>query len=142
MKIPIFQTQRFLRVEPTFVSRARLGPPGRPCLVRPVIYSNHGPKSDPACEIPISSTVGQARSAGFHLAGRLPSLACDILRSFSLLPSNCGSPSSKFGGHNVLVGPRPAVSLGRRPLSTSGVRSRVCHAPIPAFGYLWSAWVV
>ena len=33
--------------------------------------------------------------------------------------------------------PGPAASLGSRSLSTIGVRSRVCHAPIPAFGYRW-----
>ena len=29
----------------------------------------------------------------------------------------------------MLVRPRPAVALGSRPLSTKGVRSRVCHPP-------------
>ena len=33
----------------------------------------------------------------------------------------------------MVVSPRPAVSLGSRPLSASGVQSRVCHAPVPAF---------
>ena len=45
--------------------------PGRPRLARPVVYSNRGPKPNPACEIPILPTVGQARFATFHLAGRL-----------------------------------------------------------------------
>ena len=60
---------------------------------------------------------------------------------FRVLSSSCGSSFSKFRGHNLLVSPRPAVSLGSRPLPTSGVRSRVCHAPIPTFGYRWCAWV-
>ena len=104
--------------------------PGQPRLARPEVYSNHGPKPDPACEIPTSPTVCQARFARFHLPGRLPGLACDILRSFSRLPSSCGSSSSKFRGRNLLVSPRPAVSSGSRPLPTGGVRSRVCHAPL------------
>ena len=37
----------------------------------------------------------------------------------------------------MLVSPGPAASLGSRSLSTIGVRSRVCHAPIPAFGHRW-----
>ena len=37
----------------------------------------------------------------------------------------------------MLVSPGPAASLGSRSLSTIGIRSRVCHAPIPAFGYRW-----
>ena len=86
---------------------------GRPRLARPVTYSNHGPKPDPACEIPISQTVGDAPSARFHLTDHLLGLACDILRSVALLLLSCGSSSPKFGGHTVLVRPRPAaVSLG------------------------------
>ena len=51
------------------------------------------------------------------------------------LSSSCGSSSSsKFRGHDVLVIQRTAVSLGSRPLPTGGVRSRVWHVPIPAFG--------
>ena len=91
--------------------------PGRPRLVRPMIYLNHGPKPDPACDIPIPPTVGQVRSARFHRTGRLPGLACDILRYFSLFwSSSCGS-YSKFRGHNVLVNPRPVVSSGSHPSS-------------------------
>ena len=93
----MFQTQRCLRVRPTLarVGHGQAGP-DRPRLARLVIYSNHGPKRDPAREIPISPTVGQARSARFYLAGRLPGLACDILRSFSLSSSSCGSSSSNL----------------------------------------------
>ena len=115
--------------------------PGRPRLVRPVAYSNHGPKPDPACEIPILPTVGQARFATFHLAGSLSGLVCDIFPSFSRLSSTCGSSSLKFRGHNLLVRPRPAVCLGSCPVPTSGVRRRDCQAPIPTLGYRWCAWV-
>ena len=104
--------------------------PGRPRLTRTAVYSSHGPKPDPACEIPISPTVVQARFARFRLTGRLPGLACDVLRSYSRLYPSCASSSSIFRGHNLLDSLRPAVSLDSRPLPTSGVRSRVCHAPI------------
>ena len=52
--------------------------PGGSHLARPVVYSNHGTKPDPACVMLISPTVGHARSA----RDRLPGPACDILRSF------------------------------------------------------------
>ena len=51
--------------------------------------------------------------------------------------SSCCVSSSRFRGNNVLVSPGPAASLRSRSLSTIGIRSRVCHAPIPAFGYRW-----
>ena len=50
---------------------ARRAGSGRPRLARPVISSNHVPKPGPACGIPISPTVGQARSARF--SSRRPS---------------------------------------------------------------------
>ena len=116
--------------------------PGRPCLARPVVYSKHRSKPDPACEILISLTAGQARFARLNLAGRLPGLSHDTLRSFSCLSSSYGSSSSKNRGPKLLVSPHPVVPLGSRPLPVSGVRSRVCRALIPTFGYRWYAWVV
>ena len=101
--------------------------PGLPRLARALIYSNHELKPDPACEILISPSVGQARRARFHLTGRLSGLACDIRRSFSLLTSTCGS-SLKIRGH-VFVSPRPAVSLNGCPLSTSVVRNKSLACP-------------
>ena len=59
---------------------------------------------------------------------------CDSQNIFAV-SSRCVSSSSRFRGSSVLVSPGPAASLGSRSLSTIGVRSRVCHAPIPAFGY-------
>ena len=41
----------------------------------------------------------------------------------------------------MLVSPHPGVSLGSRPVFTSGARSRASHASIPAFGYRWCTWV-
>ena len=69
--------------------------PARPRLARAVIYSNNGPKPDPACEIPISPTVGQARFARFQLAGRLPGLACDILSGLFRLCLRAVAPPPK-----------------------------------------------
>ena len=70
-----------------------------------------------------------------NLTGRLHGLAREILRIFSLFLRAVSS--SRFRGRNVLVSPGPAASLGSRSLSTVGIRSRVCHAPIPACGCRW-----
>ena len=53
-------------------------------LARPVVFSNHGPNPDPASEIFISPTVGQARFATYIPSRRasLSGLACDIFRPF------------------------------------------------------------
>ena len=61
----------------------------------------------------------------------------------TLWPRNFGKeePQVEDKKNENDLSPRPAVSLGSRPLSTSGVRSRVGHAPIPVFGYRWCAWV-
>ena len=79
----------------------------------------------------------------FHLVGHLcPAWPVTSSGHFCIyLSSSCVSSSLKFGGHDLLVSPRPAVSLGSRLMHTSGVRSRVCHAPIMIFGYRWCAWV-
>ena len=61
----------------------------------------------------------------------------DSQNVFAVSSCCCVSSSSRFRGSNVLVSPGPAASLGSRSLSTTGVRSRVCHAPIPAFVYRW-----
>ena len=60
----------------------------------------------------------------------------DSLNIFTL-SSRRFSSSSRFHGRDVLVSPRPEVSSGSRSLSTIGVQSSVCHAPIPAFRYRW-----
>ena len=90
-------------MEPTLASGH--GQPGssRPRLALPVMYSNLRSKPDPVCKIPISPTVGKARFAGFHLAGHLPGLACDMPRSFSRLSSSCGSSFSNFESTTCLL---------------------------------------
>ena len=131
-----FKSNAFLRVGPIFGRRAEPGRADRawPSLRPPqrVIFSNHGPKPDLVCEIPIPRDVGPARRASFqsHWSSARPS-PWDSHNIFAL-SSCCGSFSSRFRGSNVLVRPRPAASLGSRSLSTIGIRSRVCHAPIPA----------
>ena len=67
-----------------------------------------------------------------NLTGRLPGLAREILRIFFAVSSCCVSSSSRFRGSNVLVSSGPAASLESRSLSAIGVRSTVCHVPIPA----------
>ena len=83
------------------------------------------------------ATSTRPRQRVSNLTGRLPGLAREILRSIFAVSSCCISSSSRFRGSNMLVSSGPAASLGSRSLSTIGVRSRVCHAPIPAFGYRW-----
>ena len=43
-----------------FSRRCDRAGPGRPRPAQPVIFSNHGPKPDPVCEIPMSRAVGPA----------------------------------------------------------------------------------
>lgn len=65
-----------------------------------------------------------------NLTGRLPGLA-QILRMFCFaLRLRCASSSSRVRGRNVLVSPRPAVALGSRLPSTTGVRTRVSYMPL------------
>ena len=99
--------------------------------------SNHGPKHDQVCEIPIPLDVGPAPPASFqsHWSSARPG-PWDSQNIFAV-SSCCVSSSSRFRGSNVFVSPGPAASLGSRPLSTIGIWSRVCHAPIPAFAYRW-----
>ena len=114
--------------------------PGGSHLARPVVYSNHGTKPDPACVMLISPTVGHARSA----RDRLPGPACDILRSFFSLVFELWLLLfllEVWRPQRARYSPRRAVSLGSRLLFTSDVRNRVCHAPLPAFGYRWCVWV-
>lgn len=71
-----------------------------------------------------------------------PNLARDILRLFSFYLRPVASLPRDFeASTNMLAGPNPAVSLGGRPMSIIGVRSRVRYTPILAFGYCWRAWV-
>ena len=139
-KNPIFQIKRFLRVgllsevgssrpEPTAPGPARARPSGW-------YFQNHGLKPDQVREIPIPRDVGPVRPASFqsHWSSARPG-PWDSQNIFAV--SSCCCVSSRFRGSNVLVSPGPAASLRSRSLSTSGIRSRVCHAPIPAFGYRW-----
>ena len=109
------------------------GPSPRPAQW--VQFSKSRAKPDQVCEIPIPRDVGPARPANFHShwSSARPGPR-DSLNIFSV--SSC-CVSSRFRGSNVLVSRGPAASLGSRSLSTIGIRSRVCHAPIPACGYRW-----
>ena len=138
IKNPIFSNQRYLRVGPTLAGRSRPGRAG-PTAPDPVRDSNHGQRPDTVCDIQTSRAVGQARSArGSNLADMTSALPgpwdFQIIFAFS---SRCVSASSRFRGHSMLVTPHPAVSLGSHSLSTTCVRSRAWHAPIPAIGYRW-----
>ena len=114
----------------------RAGPSRRRPAQR-VIFQNHGPKPDQVCEIPVPRDVGPAPPASFqsHWSSARPGPR-DSHNIFAV-SSCCVSFSSRFRGSSVLVSPGPAASLGSRSLSTIGTQSRVCHAPIPAFGYRW-----
>ena len=104
--------------------RAGPGRPRRPGSALPVIFSNHGPKPDLVCEISIPRDVGPAQPASVqsYWSSARPGPS-DSRNIFAL--SLCCVSSSRFRGRNVLVSPRPAASLGRRSLSTIGIRSRV-----------------
>ena len=106
--------------------------PGRLRPALPVRGANPRPKHDPVCEIPMSQAVGPTRPPRFNVTRCLIGQAREILTIFSL-SSVCFSCCSRSRGRSMLIGPRPAESVGWRSLPTIGVRSRVCHAPIPAF---------
>ena len=65
----IFRLKKKQIFQPSRMGHDQAGT-GRPHLARPVIHLSHGPEPDPAYGIPISQTVGQARSARFHLSRR------------------------------------------------------------------------
>ena len=69
-KNPIFQIQRFLWVGPPLGGGVELGRADRawpsPRPAQRVIFSNHGPKPDLICEIPIPCDVGPARPTSFQ----------------------------------------------------------------------------
>ena len=67
---------------------------------RPMIYSNHEPKPDPAWEIPISPTVDQARSARFQSHRPSARIGLRNPQLNFVFSSSCGSSSSRFRGHN------------------------------------------
>ena len=87
------------------------------------------------------STAAQGRPGprDSNLTDRLSGLAREMLRIFLPFLSRCVSSSSRFRDRNVLVMPRSVGSWVSRSLPTTGIvlRRRVCHAPIPAFGYHW-----
>ena len=133
VKNPLFKSivRRWGRAGP---SRRRLaqpapGPAGdifeitSPSPTRSGKFQSHGTSARP----------GQRLS---NLTGRLPGLARRDSHNIFAVPSCCVS-SSRFRGTRVLVSPGPVASLGIGSLSTIGIRRRVCHAPIPAFGHRW-----
>ena len=117
--------------------------PSRRRLAQPVpgpagdIFKITGPSPTRCVRFQSHATSARPRQRVSNLSGRLPGLAREIFRIFSLVLCTAVSSSSRFRGSNALVSPSPAASLGSRSLSTIGVRSRVCHAPMPAFGYRW-----
>ena len=141
MKNPIFLTQRFLRVGPTLGGGVEPGradgawPSPRPAHWD--IFKITGPSPTRSVRFQSHATSARPCQRASNLTGRLPGLAREVLRIFSLFLRLCVSSSSRSRGSNVLVSPGPAASLGSRSPSTIGIRSRVCHAPIPAFGYRW-----
>ena len=66
----MLQIQRFLRVGPTLGGGVEPGEADRgwssPRPAQRVILSNHGPKPDLVCEIPIPRDVDPARPASFQ----------------------------------------------------------------------------
>ena len=124
--------------------------PGRPRLARPVVYSNHGPKPDPACEIPISPTVSQARFAGFHLSiGVCPAwpvtssshfrvklcfraevppprpfeaTICSLARTQRCLWVAARCPQAAYEAESAILLYRPSDSVGARGLGSALIR--------------------
>ena len=94
-KKTVVQIQRCLGVGPILAGGAEPGQADRarssPRPAQTVIFSNHGPKPDPVCEIPVSRAVDSARPARIINASyqklpfgsgdypREPGLASDIL---------------------------------------------------------------
>ena len=139
---PIFQIQRFLRVGPTLGGGVE---PGRadgawpcPCLAQPApgpagdIFKITSPSPTRSVRFQSHATSARPRQRVSNLTGRLPGLAREILRMFSLF-LRAVSPPRGFEA--------ATCSLARAQRLLWGVarslRSRVCHAPIPAFGYRW-----
>ena len=112
-----------------------------------MIYSNHGPKPDPACEIPISPTVGQARFARSHLGGRLPvcpawpvtssghfriclravappprnveATTCSLARAQRCLWVAACCPQAAYGAESAMPLYRPSDGVGARGLPST-----------------------
>ena len=99
--------------------RAGPGRPRRPGSALPVIFSNHGPKPDLVCEISIPRDVSPARQLVINRTV--------FLRAMSP-PPRCFEAATCS-----LV--RARGFFGSRSLPASGIRSRVCHAPIPCLLY-------
>ena len=102
-----------------------------------VIFQITGP--DPTRSVRFQS---HAPSAGpgprySYLEGRLPGLAREIFRIFSLYLRAVSPPPQDSEATTCSFARTQRVSLGSHSLSTVGIRSRVCHAPIPAFVYHW-----
>ena len=130
--------QRFLRVGPTLGGGVR---PGRadgawpsPCPAQRVIFSKSRPQARPGLGDSNPMRRRPAPASEFPIS----LVVCPAWLQDIFAVSSCCVPfSPRFRGSNVLVSPGPATSLGSRSLSTIGIRRRLCHAPIPAFGYRW-----
>ena len=121
-------------VEPDRADRAWPNP--RPA--QRVIFSNHGPKPDQVCEIPIPRDVGPARPASFQ--SHCPAW---LVRSSEYFRSSCCVSSSRFRGSNVLVSPRPALPWGVACSLQSAYEAESAmplYRPSDTVGAVWVTW--
>ena len=131
--IPILQTQRFLRVEPTPASGARPGRAGPTApdpardyiritgrsLTQPSRFQSHRPSAEPGPPDSISQAVCPAWPVPYSGSFRF------CLRAVAPPPRTLETITCSLDRAQRCL-------WGSRPLSTSGARSRVCHGPIPA----------
>ena len=81
------------------------------------------------------ATSTRPRQRVSNLTGRLPGLAREVIGIFSLF-LRAVSPRG-FEAATCSLARAPRLLWGVARSLQIGVRSRVCHAPIPAFGYRW-----
>ena len=95
-----------------------------PSPTRSVIFQSHATSARPGQRVA-------------NLTGRLHGLAREILRIFSLFLRAASPPPRGFEAATCSIARAPLLLWGVARSLQSAYEARVCHAPIPAFGYRW-----
>ena len=101
------------------------------------IFKITGPSPTRSVRFQSHATSARPRQRVSNLTGRLPGVAREILGIFSLCLRAVFPPPRGFEAATCSLAQAPRLLWGVRSLSAIGVRSRVCHAPMPAFAYRW-----